>query len=272
MRVAAGLLLFFAFIYSSFASERLILAVLSSGNPVEEYRRFKALSDYLSERLGVGIKLKIFGKYTDMLQFYEENTVDISISCPVVYYKIAEKHNVYPAAVVKIKGHVVEAGVIVVREDSNIKSVKQLKGKKITLGSSICASNCVMPLYILSKNEIRYTDISDMWNSGSDKAAILSVISGLADAAGVKEESAQKFLGKGIRIIAKSPYVPRYVVAVHGDLPENLRKKITDILYSLKDKNVLRQIGIDGFEKPDRSMFSIVKDYNNILSQYPLLQ
>ncbi|SNZ06828.1 phosphonate transport system substrate-binding protein [Persephonella hydrogeniphila] len=272
MKLPVGLVAFFIFIYSSFASERLILAVLSSGNPVEEYKRFKALSSYLSEKLGREIQLKIFGKYKDLLQFYEENTVDISISCPVVYYKIQEKHNVIPAAVIKIKGHVMEAGVIVVRKDSNIHSVQDIKGKKLTLGSSICASNCIMPLYILSKNGIKYTDIPDMWSSGSDKAAILSVISGLADAAGVKEESAEKFLNKGIKIIAKSPYVPRYVVAIHGDLPKNLQKKIMEILYSLRDKKTLNRLGIDGFEKPDKDMFRIIKDYNDILSQYPLLQ
>ena len=272
MRLLLGLVVFLVFIYSSFATERLILAVLSSGNPVEEYKRFKALSDYLSSQLGREIKLEIFGKYTDLLQYYEENTVDISITCPVVFYKISENHNVKAAAVVKIKGHVMEAGVIVVRSDSKIRSVKDLIGKKITLGSSICASNCIMPLYILSKNGIKYTDISDMWNSGSDKAAILSVISGLADAAGVKEESAYRFLDKGIKIIAKSPYVPRYIVAIHGDLPQNLQKRINKILYRLEDKKILEKLGIDGFEKPQKDMFKIVKDYNDILSKYPLLQ
>lgn len=272
MKFSRIIFAFFLFAYPSFSTERLILAVLSSGNPVEEYKRFKILTKYISQKSGYPIELKIFGKYTDLLQYYEEHTVDISISCPVVFYKIKEKHNVKPIAVLKIKGHVMEAGVIVVRSNSSINKVTELREKTIVLGSSICASNCIMPLYILSINGIGYKDVADMWSAGSDKAAILNVIAGLADAAGVKEESAEKFLGKGIKIIAKSPYVPRYVVAIHNDLPKGLQLKIKKILYSLKDKDLLEKIKIDGFEEPNKDMFRLIKDYNDILSQYPLIK
>lgn len=272
MRFATVFLLFFFMVFSSLASERLLLAVLSSGNPVEEYKRFKNLSQYLEKRLNKKIELKIFGRYENLLRYYDEHFVDISIVCPVVYYKILEKHKVDASAVIKIRGHVLEAGVIVVRKDGEINSVNDLKGKKITLGSSICASNCIMPLYVLSKNGIKYTDISDMWSSGSDRAAILSVLSGLADAAGVKEESAFGFLDHGIKIIARSPYVPRYIVVINESLPQKLQKQIRTALFSLKDQELLKKIEIDGFEKPKPEMFRIVKDYNDILSQYPLIQ
>ena len=272
MRPAAAFLLFFSLFFSSLASERLLLAVLSSGSPVQEYKKFKNLSAYLEEKLNKKVELKIFGNYENLLRYYDEHFVDVSIVCPVVYYKILEKHKVDAAAVVKIKGDIMEAGVIVARKNGDISSIKDLKGKKITLGSSICASNCIMPLYVLSKNGIKYTDISDMWSSGSDRAAILAVISGLADAAGVKEESAYKFLGRGIKIIAKSPSVPRYIVVINKALPEKEQKQIKNALFSLKNKNLLKKIGIDGFERPSPEMFSIVKDYNDILSQYPLLK
>ncbi|WP_457642577.1 phosphate/phosphite/phosphonate ABC transporter substrate-binding protein [Persephonella sp.] len=256
----------------SYGNEVITLAVLSSGNPVDEYKKFKALSKYISDTLGIPVKLKIVGKYTQLLDLYEEEDIDISISCPVVFYKIEEKHNVEAAAVVKIDGMVMEAGVIVVRKDSDIETVEDLRDRKVTLGSTICASNCIMPLYILSRKGITYKDIPDMWSSGSDKAAILAVISGLADAAGVKEESALIFLDKGIKIIAKSPYVPRYVVALSKDIPEDIQKKLKKILYNLNDKKTLKKLGIDGFEKPEEKMFEFIKNYEEILKQYPLLQ
>ena len=271
MKVFKGFLLSLIFIIYSYGADSIILAVLSSGNPVDEYRKFKALSNYLSNVLDREVQLKIVGKYTQLLDLYEEQHIDISISCPVVFYKIKEKHNVEATAVVRIDGMILEAGVIVVRKDSDIKDVNDLRDKKVTLGSSICASNCIMPLYILSKEGITYRDIPDMWSSGSDKAAILAVISGLADAAGVKEESALLFIDR-IRIIAKSPYVPRLVVAVSKDIPEDLRVRIKKALYDLNDEKTLKRLGIDGFEKPEKRMFELIKDYEDILSQYPLLQ
>ncbi|NPA53850.1 MAG: phosphate/phosphite/phosphonate ABC transporter substrate-binding protein [Aquificae bacterium] len=268
MKKLVFFLLFFSFSYGY----EITFAVLSSGSMIKEYKRFKALSEYITQKTGIDVNLKIIDKYQDLLDMYKYQKVDLSISCPVVFYKIKASNNVEGIAVVKIDGMVMEAGVIVVRKDSPIHTVEDLRGAKITLGSSICASNCVMPLYILSINNITYEDVSDMWSSGSDKAAILAVLAGLADAAGVKEESALLYIDKGIRILAKSPYVPRYVVALSKDLPLDIQKKIKNALYSLKDKKVLEKLGIDGFERPKPDMFKLIKNYNAVLGQYPLIK
>lgn len=259
-------------IFSSYGKDFYNFAVLSSENPVIEYKRYKALTDYLSKKLNKPVKLRIIKKVDKFLDFYEKGLIDISVACPVVYYEIKEKYGAKPLALLKINNEILEAGVWVVRKDSDIKEIKDLKGKKITLGSSICASNCVMPLYVLSKEGITYKDIPDMWSSGTDKAAILNVLAGLADAAGVKEESAKKYLSKGIRIISKSPYVPRYVVSVSEKLSNKEVKILKHLLFSLKDKKLLKNIGIDGFVEVPDYMFEIIKNYKDILNQYPLLQ
>ncbi len=249
------------------------LAILSAGNPVEEYKRYKNLSEYLSKSIGEPVNLKIIAKVDQLLSLYENEKVDMSITCPIVYFELKDKgFSIDAVAVVKINGQILESGVIVVRKDSNIKNLKDLRDRKVTLGSSICASNCVMPLYVLSKEGITYEDIPDLWNSGSDKAAILAVIAGLADAAGVKEESALKFLDKGIRILAKSPYVPRYVVNLSTNLPEEKFKKVIQALYHLNDEETLEELGIDAFVPPPAGLFDILKDYKSILNQYPVLR
>lgn len=250
----------------------LTLAVLSSGKPVEEYKRYKNLSKYLSKKLNMPVEIVIVGKVKELLHLYEERHIDISITCPVVYFELKDKENIEAAAVIKINGKIKESGVIVVRKDSDIKTINDLKDRKLTLGSSICASNCVMPLYVLSKEGITYKDIPDLWSSGSDRAAVLAVIAGIADAAGVKEETALQYIDKGIRILTKSPYVPRYVVNVSKDLPEDMYNKILEVLYNLKDKETLKKLKIDGFEKPPKDLFDILKDYKSILKRYPMLQ
>ncbi len=266
------ILLFVFLLFGISVADTITLAVLSAGSPVQEYKRYKNLSKYLSKELNLPVEIIIVGKVKELLHLYDERHVDISITCPVVYFELKDKKNIEAAAVIKINGKIKESGVIVVRSDSDIKTVHDLKDKKLTLGSSICASNCVMPLYVLSKEGITYKDIPDLWSSGSDRAAILAVIAGIADAAGVKEETALKFKDKGIRILTKSPYVPRYVVNISKDLPENLYNKILNVLYNLKDEKTLKKLGIDGFEKPPKDLFDILKDYKSILKRYPMLQ
>jgi phosphonate transport system substrate-binding protein len=267
-KVLLVICLLFSFSYSN----TITLAVLSSGNPVQEYKRYKNLSKYISKKLNMPVEIIIVGKAKELLNLYDERHVDISITCPVVYFELKDKKNIEAAAVIKINGKIKESGVIVVRKDSKIKNVQDLKDKKLTLGSSICASNCVMPLYVLSKEGITYKDIPDLWSSGSDRAAVLAVIAGIADAAGVKEETALQFKDKGIRILVKSPYVPRYVVNVSKDLPKDLYNKISNVFYNLKDEQTLKKLGIDGFEKPPENLFDILKDYKSILKRYPMLQ
>ncbi|EDP73791.1 phosphate/phosphite/phosphonate ABC transporter substrate-binding protein [Hydrogenivirga sp. 128-5-R1-1] len=271
-RLLSSFLALFLFVIFSYAKDFYNFAVLSGENPVIEYKRYKALSNYISQKLHKPVKLRIIKNVDKFLDFYEKGLIDISIACPVVFYEIKEKYGAKSLALLKINNEILEAGVWVVRKDSNIKEIKDLKGKRITLGSSICASNCVMPLFVLSKEGITYKDIPDMWSSGTDKAAILNVLAGLADAAGVKEESAKKYLDKGIRIISKSPYVPRYVVSVSRKLSKEDIKALKNVLFSLKDKKLLKNIGIDGFVEVPDFMFEIIKNYKDILNQYPLLQ
>ncbi len=264
--------LLIAFVVSAH-SYAINLVILSSGSPVEEYRRYKNLSEYLTKKIKEPVELKIVAKVDELLYMYEKGQVDMSITCPIVYFELKDRgFNIDAVAVIKIDGQILESGVIVVRKDSDIKNVKDLKDRRITLGSSICASNCVMPLYVLSKEGITFEDVPDLWSSGSDKAAILAVIAGLADAAGVKEESALKFLDKGIRILVKSPYVPRYVVNLSRDIPEELYRSIVDALYHLNDEQTLSKLGIDAFVPPPMGLFDILKDYKSILSQYPMLR
>jgi len=260
------------FLSFSYAKDFYTFAVLSSENPIVEYKRYKTLTDYLNSRLHKTVKLVIVKKVERFLELYEKGKIDISIACPVVFYEIKEKYGAKDIALLKINNEIMEAGVWIVRKDSNIKTLKDLKDKKITLGSSICASNCVMPLYVLSKEGITYKDIPDMWSSGTDKAAILNVLSGLADAAGVKEESAKLYLDKGIRIVGKSPYVPRYVVSVSSKLSNKEVNNIKKVLFSLKDKKLLKKIGIDGFVNVPKYMFEIIKNYKEILDKYPFLR
>lgn len=260
-------LFFFSF---SFAKDFYTLAVLSSEDPIIEYKRYSALAKYLSSKLSKSVKLQIVKKANRFLALYKMNKIDIGIACPVVYFMANEKKPSIPVAFLSINGTIYEAGVWVVRKDSGIKSIKDLKGKTLTLGSSICASNAIMPLYVLYQIGIKHEDLLDLWSSGTDKGAILNVIAGFADGAGVNEESFYKYSKGKLRILIKTPYVPRYILFIKKDFPEKKNLKIA--LFSLKKKEILQKIGIDSFVKVNKKDLEIIKNYKNILNLYPILK
>ncbi|RUM49684.1 MAG: phosphonate ABC transporter substrate-binding protein [Hydrogenothermus sp.] len=265
------ILLFFLFFFCySFAKDFYTLAVLSSEDPILEYKRYSTLAKYLSSKLTKPVKLQIVKKANRFLTLYQMNKIDIGIACPVVFFMANEKKQALPIAFLSINGTIFEAGVWAVRKDSGINSIKDLKGKTLTLGSSICASNAIMPLYVLYRIGIRHEDLIDLWSSGTDKGAILNVIAGFADGAGVNEESFYKYSKGKLKILIKTPYVPRYILFIKKCFPE--KENLKNALFSLKEKKILKEIGIDGFVKVKEKDLKLIKNYKNILKLYPILK
>jgi len=268
----AVILVVLLFLSFSFARDFYTLAVLSSDNPIEEYKRYSVLSKYLSKNLDKPVKLEIIKKANRFLTLYKMNKIDIGIACPVVFFMADETKGATAVAFLKINGTILEAGVWAVRKDSDIKTIQDLKEKRLTLGSSICASNAIMPLYLLYKNGIKYEDLLDLWSSGTDKGAILNVIAGFADAAGVNEESLKKYAKGKLKIIAKTPSVPRYTLFINKRLPVIFRKQVEKLLFSLNDEETLKSIGIDGFSPAEKKYLKLIKNYKEILKLYPILK
>lgn len=264
------LFLLLVFVSVSFGQEELKLAVLSYGDPIKEYKRYSVLSKYLSEKLNRKVDLIIVEDVDKVFNLFKKNEAQIAVGCSVVYFELKRQYNVEAVAVMKIGGKAVENGVLVVKKDSPINSIQDVKGKKITLGSPICMSNCVMPLYMLANAGITQHDVINIWSSGTDKGAILSLIAGIADVAGVKEESIKNY-EVYLKVIAKSPSFPRHIIMVSKKIDKKLYKDIENALFSI-DEATLQQMEIDGFVKPQPNMFEIIKNYRKILDLFPVLK
>ncbi|MFN3788431.1 MAG: phosphate/phosphite/phosphonate ABC transporter substrate-binding protein, partial [Sulfurihydrogenibium azorense] len=187
-----------------------------------------------------------------------------------VYFELKRQYNVEAVAVMKINGKAVENGVLIARKDSPINSIEDVKGKRITLGSPICMSNCVMPLYMLANAGITQHDVINIWSSGTDKGAILALISSIADVAGVKEESIKDYQ-QYVKVIAKSPSFPRHIIMVSKNIDKKVYKEIEYAIFSA-DENTLKQMEVDGFVKPQPKMFEIIKNYRKVLELFPVLK
>ena len=267
LRLLILCLLIFKF---SFAQESLKLVVLSYGDTIKEYKRYSVLSKYLSSRINKKVEVVIVENVDKVFELFKRKEAHLAVGCSVVYFELKRKFNVEAVAVMKINGKSVENGILVVKKNSPIKTIEDVKGKKITLGSPICMSNCVMPLYMLAQAGITQEDVINIWSSGTDKGAILAVLIGIADVAGIKEESLKNYQDQ-LRVISKSPSFPRHIIMVSKTLDKKIYKDLEEAIFSI-DQETLKSIEIDGFEKPNPNMFYIIKDYRRILDLFPVLK
>lgn len=262
------LIIFFVFNFAF--AQTIKLAVLSYGNPVEEYRRYKILSDYLSKKIDTKVDIQIVKDINTLFDMFKSNQAHMAIGCSVVYFELRKKYNVEAVAVLKINGKAVENGVLITKSDSDILNINQIKGRKVVLGSPICMSNCVMPLYMLTLAGITQEDVPNIWSAGTDKGAIITLLSGLADVAGVREESLTGFEGR-VRVIAKSPSFPRHILMVSKNIDKKIYMQIQKAIFDMDNQTVYK-MGIDGFVKPQENMFEVIKKYQQILNLFPFVR
>lgn len=250
--------------------EPLKLAVLSYGNPVDEYRRYKILSDYLTKNSGIKIDIQIVKDINTLFDMFKNNQAHMAVGCSVVYFELRKNYNVEAVAVLKISGKAVENGVLITKRDSDISSINQVRGKRIVLGSPICMSNCVMPLYMLTLAGITQEDVPNIWSAGTDRGAIITLLSGLADVAGVREESLKGFEDR-VKVIAKSPSFPRHILMVSKNIDRNTYAEIEKAIFSM-DREVVEKMGIDGFVRPQTNMFDVIRKYKQIMRLFPFVR
>lgn len=264
------LILIILFFNLSYAKESIRLAVLSYGSPVEEYRRYKILTDYLSKKIKKQVDIRIVKDINTLFDMFKSGQAQMAVGCSVVYFELKKKYNVESIAVIKINGKAVENGVLITKVDSDINTIQEVKGKRIVLGSPICMSNCVMPLYMLSLAGITQEDVPNIWSAGTDRGAIITLLSGLADVAGVREESLKGFENR-VKIIGKSPSFPRHIFMASKNMDKKIYNDIETAIYDI-DYPTLNKMGIDGFTKPQENMFQVIKRYNQILQLFPFVR
>jgi len=158
-------------------------------------------------------------------------------------------------ALVKQKGKQIK-GIIVVRQDSSIQSLDELKDKKIAFPAPAAFAASVLPRANLNlkglENEVKYV--------GSHDSVYLAVAQGLVDAGGgVKRtfKTMDRTTTDQLRVLWETPGYTPHAVAVHPRVPTNiveeLRQGFIELSSSSQGAEVLNVLGFKSFETAKNS-------------------
>jgi phosphonate transport system substrate-binding protein len=167
-----------------------------------------------------------------------------------------EKLGVIPLArPVNLDGSSTYHGHLFVRADSQIRSVKQLRGKRMAFVDRATTAGYVFPLAVLRKAGIRSPDgfFGEYYFTGSHDAAIASVLEGKADAGAAKHSVYDRIrkenpaVDRELLIISESPPVPSNGLCVRRDmdlvLQASLKKALMELEKDADGAKVLAQFG-----------------------------
>jgi len=222
-----------------FAAEVLRVSAIPDESPTELLRKFKPLGEYLEKETGMKIEWTPVTDYAAVVEGLAAGKIDLAWLGGFTFVQTRLKTgNAIPVAQ-RVEDEKFTSKFIV-PANSDVKDLKDLKGKTFAFGSVSSTSGHLMPRYFLQEAGIEpEKDFKRVAFSGAHDATVAWVASGKAEAGVLNASVWDKLVESGkadpkqVKVIATTPPYYDYNWTVRGDLDPALVKKITAAFLNL---------------------------------------
>jgi phosphonate transport system substrate-binding protein len=217
------------------------------GGPSSE--RYKPLLELLGKELKRPVKVKSIDKYADFDKALAEEKYDLVFIHPAHIGLRAVKSGKY-VGLATAKGFTDYRARIMVKKDSPIKSVQDLRGKKIAVPS---LESITTVMFIANLHELNFAQPEKTFTATRYQDAVPFMIEQGFVEAGVTGSAAveKAWVAKGGRVIAETKPIPIKQFLASKNLKESDRTRIHTLLLTLADtetgRAALAKIGMTGF-------------------------
>ncbi len=245
------------------------------------------LQELLSKEIGMKVNVTVATDYNALIEAMASEQVHVGLLATTAYVLAADE-GAAEAILKSLRYDVDDNGKLlkdkpmvsgyksqlIADVNSGIKSVKDLKGKKIAISSFTSTSGFVWPANLLADNGIDPEKDVEWINAGGHDNAVLAVFNGEADAAFTFKDARNLFekesfygdLMKKVVLITNTSLIPNDTISVIPRLNKDLKKKVRDAFIAIsKDPKGLEIIrGIynhEGYEAAKDSDYNEVRTY-----------
>ena len=231
----------------------------------------KPISDYLSERLGVKVEAFTASNYIGVVEGLGSGSVDFGIIPPFSSLLAQKQSNAKPILTSKGKtgkpGYTAE---LYVRKDSGIKSLQDVKGKKVAFVDPSSSSGYIYPGAMLVEAGLNLDkDISYQFSGGHDKSLQLLLnkdVDVIATFDGVEDRYAKDFpqAKTDIQKLATSDMIPGVMVTTSSKMDKELQEKLEKALRDVENDPKMKELftkmfSITGFTDVDQDAYKKVE-------------
>lgn len=171
----------------------------------------------------------------------------------------------------KMADDAVFSGIILVRKDSPIKNISDLKGKAISYPAATALAATMMPQYYLHTNGINVNKDIENRYVGSQESSIMNVLRGHVAAGATWPVPWKQFstehpdLASQLVIKWQTEPLLNNAWVVHDTVPQNIAEQFATLLFSLNNdeigKQLLQQIPISHFEPANDATYRPVQAF-----------
>ena len=241
------------------------IGVLPDQSPEVLRKRFAPVLSYLADNLQLSCELIMPESYTDLLELFHEQKVDLAYLGGYSYVKARQNDQAIPLVMRRVDTHF--TSLFIVNANSPAQTLNNLENKSITFGSSLSTSGHLMPRYFLQqKNITPESFFSEVRYSGAHDQTAYWVRDGVVDVGAANTTTIRSMLDKNlikpdeIRILWETPPYANYVWAIRPHFAESFQFKIRDAFLQLSpDKAdhaiVLQNLNAIGYIPADPDNF-----------------
>ncbi len=238
--------------YLTYGKKSIKVAILPLYSAITLYDRFDPLMRYLSQRTGYEFKLVIPRDFEEFYNTVKRGEVQFSYSNPYIYILLADKGclSAFANTVIETSGDIFR-GIIITRADSPIRTIEDLRGKRVMAVSYKSAGGFLAEKLFLAEKGIDVFKDLHMTEGKTQEKVILNVYRKNADAGFVRETALDVLKEEmdlhKIRIVARTPYIANWPFAAAPNTDPALVDEVRRDLLDLSDARILHAAEIRRF-------------------------
>ncbi|QEN08926.1 phosphate/phosphite/phosphonate ABC transporter substrate-binding protein [Oceanispirochaeta crateris] len=245
------------------------------------------LQELLAKEMGMEVNVTVATDYNALIEAMASEQVHVGLLATTAYVLAADE-GAAEAILKSLRYDVDDNGELmkdkpmvsgyksqlIADKDSGIKSVIDLKGRKVAISSFTSTSGFVWPANLLADNGIDPESEIEWINTGGHDNAVLAVFNGEADAAFTFKDARNLFekesyyadLMDKVVLIANTSLIPNDTISVIPRLNEDLKQKVKDAFIAISKSEEGLEIvrGIynhEGYEAAQDSDYDEVRVY-----------
>lgn len=272
---------------SGTTAAKLNVQFVPTNNDGSMQAKAKPFAQYLSEKLGCEVNVTLATDYSTIVEAMSSGKVDIGIMPPAAYVQardlgaakavLTSQLGAYdPKTELPIKGQLTGTfkGEILVKANSSISSLKDLKGKKIATLSPNSASGYIYPVAEMKDIGVNPAKDCTLTTVNDIPSEMTAVLNGQQDACfvfqGARTVFAKKFkqydLFRDLKVLyLTNGDIPNDAIAVRPNMDEALKQKVKQVFLAMpKDKagaEAMALWGHKGYMAATESAYDTIRDY-----------
>ena len=267
------------------AKEKLVVQFVPTNNDGTMEAKAKPFAEYLSKKLDRQVDVTLATDYSTIVEAMASGQVDIGIMPPAAYVQAKDMDAAEAILTSQLGDYDQETGLplegqltntfkgeILVRADSGLNELTDLKGKKIATLSPNSASGYIYPVAEMKDAGVDPTTEATLTTVNDIPSEITAVLNGQMDAAFVFEGARNVFassfadndLFKELKVLYLTEGdIPNDAIAVQPKMDDALKKEIKDVFLNMKDDEegaeAMSLWGHQGYEEAADSAYDTIR-------------